>query len=143
MAGVLRACMPTKGRGEEVDAARGGPSAVGLADADASLSSPAVSSADDAGNAGVPSVSDGADGQRALMTQLVEACRSGDAVAVSAILADVGLLDINILARNSSAGAPGSFRAPALWWAAEAGHTECVRLLLQRGADTEVCVHFI
>ena len=70
----------------------------------------------------------------ALAVACVEACRSGDYHALSAILS-AGALDVNLPIANSTAG----FKAPPLWWAAEAGHADCVRALIARGASTEAC----
>lgn len=64
--------------------------------------------------------------------RLVEACRQGDAVALAARLPAVA--DVNRPARQ---GAAAGFAAPPLWWAAETGQPECVRLLLAAGANIE------
>lgn len=64
--------------------------------------------------------------------RLVEACRAGDPAALAARLPAVA--DVNRPARQ---GAAAGFAAPPLWWAAETGQPECVRLLLEAGANIE------
>ena len=64
--------------------------------------------------------------------RLVEACRAGDPSALAARLPAVA--DVNRPARQ---GAAAGFAAPPLWWAAETGQPECVRLLLAAGANIE------
>ena len=64
--------------------------------------------------------------------RLVEACRAGDPAALAARLPAVA--DVNRPARQ---GAAAGFAAPPLWWAAETGQPECVRLLLAAGANIE------
>lgn len=67
---------------------------------------------------------------------LVSACRNGDVTAVVESLQSG--VDVNALCSSRAAG----FRAPALWWASEAGQATCIRALLSRGAGTEVRTQF-
>jgi hypothetical protein len=72
------------------------------------------------------------DAAEAATQRLVEACRAGDPVAVAARLAAVA--DVNRPARQ---GAAAGFSAPPLWWSAEQGQADCVRILLAAGAHIE------
>ena len=79
-----------------------------------------------------PAESPAEEAAEAATQRLVEACRAGDAAAVAARLPAV--TDVNRPARQ---GAAAGFAAPPLWWAAETGQAECVRLLLAAGAAIE------
>jgi hypothetical protein len=79
-----------------------------------------------------PAESPADEAAEAATQRLVEACRAGDPAALAARLPAVA--DVNRPARQ---GAAAGFAAPPLWWAAETGQPECVRLLLEAGANIE------
>ena len=83
--------------------------------------------------------------ERRAAARLVEACRSGDVPAAERCLVARCAIDLPcaVVTRRvqpngkTTVGSSG-FAATALWWAAEGGHADVVRLLLGHGADTEV-----